>query len=194
MKRAELEGFMPYIGTPLVISFVEMARSLGYSTEIGWDFWDFYLYEHQDRASMVVKTMQNHVTSDQLSRIMVEKTPLKVLLIDGARPKFKELEGQKLFLAATGTGVYVRNVGWLTYPSSPVLETVEDLQLKLAPRWNLDSDGIWRKTCTGCGVRKEQKDFYKAASRTARDPYRNQCVSCFSEKVKVTNNARRQRK
>lgn len=183
VNSSDLEAFSPFLDAPLVISFIEMAREDGFATRIEWDFWDFSLYADElsdDPPDLVVKSIKNRVTSAQMGRLVVEPCPLKVFLVDGNRPKLEELRSQSVFFASTGTGVYVRDVGWLTMPHRPVIRDVQDLQLKMAPRWSQDVNGVWQKTCSKCGETKGLRDFYPSASSTARDPYRNVCISCFT--------------
>lgn len=187
MIRDDFLAFTPSFEAPLVISFIEMVHSRGYSTQMDFGFWDFYVYEDSEEPAMAVKTVKNRITRPQLSRLVADDVPLKVILIEGNHPAWAELEKQKLFLATTGTGVFVRNVGWRSLPGEPAVDKVEDLQLKLAPRWSQRDDGVWVKTCTKCGKQKTQIDFYASAYKTARDPYRNMCKSCFTKQTADAN-------
>lgn len=191
MTRDDFHAFTPAFGDALVISFIDMIRSRGYSTEVDFGFWDFFVFEHDDDPVMAVKTVKNSITSPQLARLVADDTPLKVILIEGEYPNWSRLESQKLFLAATGTGVFVRNVGWRSLPGEPAADTVEDLQLKLAPRWK-QHEGVWVKACTACGEFKTQNDFFRSAYKTARDPYRHQCKSCFNAKTAAAQRRRQE--
>lgn len=182
MTREDFTSFDPPFDDPLVISFIDLARARGFQTEISFGFWDFYLYEDDDEPIIAVKTVKNKVTDATMERLVVDPTPFKVILLEGRAPAWKSIEAAKTFLAATGTGLYVRGVGWRTLPGEPAVDVVSDLQLKLAPRWRQDQDGIWRKQCTKCGERKTTDDFYPSAYKTSRDPYRNTCVKCFNAK------------
>lgn len=182
MTRDDFLGFSPDIKVPLVVSFVNLAREKNLATSFSFDFWDFYVYNESDKPLVAVKTVKNRVTPAILERVLVEKTPLKVILVEGQNPSFPNFDQSKLFLASTGTGLYVRNVGWVILPSTPKVETVQNLQLKMSRRWREKEPGVWVKTCTKCGKEKFPEEFYKSAYKTARDPYRNQCISCFSGK------------
>jgi hypothetical protein len=91
--------------------------------------------------------------------------------IDDEEPKFG--------LAVTGTGVFLRSVGWRVLPGKPLNDDVIDLRLKLAPRWNLDEDGVWRKACSRCGELKPLDGYYDTNYRTGKDPKRHVCIACF---------------
>jgi hypothetical protein len=179
MTRTDFLAFNPAFEDPLVVSFINLARSQGYASEISFGFWDFFVYDHDDQPQIALKTVKNAISDHVMAQLTVERTPMKVLLLEGGTPHLDQLEGQKLYLAATGTGVFVRNVGWITLPGTPLAPHVHDLQLKLAKRWSQDENGQWRKACTKCGEFKTPEGFYRSAYRTARDPYRNVCIECF---------------
>lgn len=185
MLLEHLETFKPSDDVPLVISFVEMLREKGLTTEIAWDHWDFEVYNHEDDPLMVIKTVKNRISQDTMTRLLVEKAPYKVILVDGDRPDYDQLVAQRVFLASSGAGVYVRGAGWVAKPSGKVPVEVDDLRLRLAKRWKRDELGVWRKACTSCGELKGTDGFYKSASRTARDPYRNQCKDCMAFNAKI---------
>lgn len=194
LERLSLRDFKPSDRTPLVISLVEWVKSRGFTVEIGWEHWDFLVYDHDEKPILVIKTLKNRIPNTTLSRLLVEKAPFKVLLVDGDRPNLDNLTSRQVFLATSGTGVFVRGVGWVSLPSSNVQVDVEELRLKLAKRWSRGKDGIWRKQCTSCGQWKGVEDFYPSAYSTARDPYRNQCKECFSFNSKLAYVARKGRK
>jgi hypothetical protein len=180
MHREDFLGFVPRNDEPLIIAFIDWIQDLGYSAEIAWDFWDFNVYGDEDDPLMIVRTVRNTITDPVLNRLVTSRVPMKVILLEGPTPNLDRLDAQKLFLATTGTGVYVRGVGWRTLPGTPIAGTVEDLQLKLARKWRQRDDGVWVKQCSKCGVEKGTNDFYRSAYRTARDPYRNLCIPCFN--------------
>lgn len=179
MDRDDFLAFTPRFEDPLVISFIEFARSRGFSSRINFGFWDFHVFSDTDEPLIAVKTVRNSITDAVLSRIVTDPTPTKVILMEGAEPNLQRLREQQLILSSTGTGVYVRSLGWRSLPGARTVDVVEDLQLKLAKRWSQDPDGIWRKACTKCGERQPQGDFYRSAYPGAKDPYRNICKSCW---------------
>lgn len=186
LERYQLRDFVPSANVPLVISLVEELKSAGYTVEIAWEHWDFLVYDHEDEPVMVIKTVKNSVRNDTISHLLVENAPIKVILVDGDRPDYEKLSTQRIFLASTGTAVYVRNVGWLSLPSHVPEVDTEELRFKLSKRWTKGKDGIWRKKCTKCGVWKTAEEYYRSAYRTAKDPYRNVCKECmiFDEKLR----------
>lgn len=196
LERLALRDFTPSEGSPLVISLVEWVKSRGFSVEIGWDTWDFLVYDHEDTPVMVIKAVKNRVPKDLLSRILVEKAPYKVILLEGDNPSIPDLNQKRIWLAANGAGTYIRDVGWATLPASVVHTDVQDLRLRLAKRWSEGKDGIWRKKCVKCHQFKTTDEFYASASPTAKDPYRNECKECVSFAAKLSYAAKkgRQRK
>ena len=180
MTRDDFLTFTPRFEDPLVISFIEFSRSHGLSSEIGFGFWDFLVYDGVDEPEIAVKTVKNRISDAVLRRIVSDPTPKKVILVEGGSPDLDRLVSQQIILGTTGTGVFVRGVGWRALPGGRTVDAVEDLQLKMAPRWAQDPDGIWRKTCTKCHERKPTGDFYRSAYRTAKDPYRNICKACWA--------------
>jgi len=160
-----------------------MARDQGFSSEISFGFWDFYIWadvESGDGPQIALKTVKNSITNAVLNRLVTEPTPLKVLLVDGGSPQMDRLDGQMAFIAATGTGVFVRNVGWRALPGRPSAGVVPDLKLRLAPRWQQNEHGVWEKACSKCGEFKTTNDFYPSAYKTARDPFRHICRDCWN--------------
>jgi len=183
LVRDDFHAFIPAHGVPLVVSFVEFLRERGLSTVIQFGFWDFLAFDHDDDPLIAIKSVRNRVTGPVLGRMTTDPTPWKVLLLEGSNPAWSALEEQGLFLAATGTGVFVRNVGWRVLPGAAVRDDVQDLRLKLAPRWRQDPDGVWRKACTRCGERKGLEAFYVSAYKTAKDPRRNICIPCWHARI-----------
>lgn len=179
LVRDDFHAFTPDHNTPLVVSFIQFLQQRDLSTAIQFGFWDFLAYDHADEPLIAIKSVRNRVTDAVLSRMATDSTPWKVLLLEGANPVWAALENQSVFLAATGTGVFVRNVGWRVLPGTPIREQVEDLRLKLAPRWRKDPDDVWRKACTRCGTRQGLEGFYDAPYRTGKDPKRHTCIACF---------------
>lgn len=180
LSRADFEAFNQSPDAPLVVTFVEFLRQRGLTTEIQFGFWDFLAYDHADKPLVAVKSVKNRLTPPILARLVTDPAPLKVILMEGSYPNWSQLEAQKVFLAATGTGVYLRNVGWRSLPGAPAADVVPDLRLKLAPRWKQDPDGVWRKTCTKCGQRKGLDGFYDTNYPTGKDPKRHTCIPCYN--------------
>lgn len=180
MTRDDFLAFAPRHEDPLIISFIEFSRQAGFSSEIEFGFWDFTLFDGDETPALVVKTIRNRVSPAVLSRLVTEPTPMKVLLVEGGTPQLDRLQEQAVFLAATGTGVYVRGLGWRSLPGTPVTDEVTDLKLKLARRWRRREDGTWEKACTKCGELKSPQHYYPSAYKTAKDPYRNICISCWN--------------
>jgi len=181
MKKHEFESFNPTQAIPLVVSFITFALSLGYSSIVPFNFWDFYVLDKDSKLNVALKTIKTKVTGRLLKTILVEKAPFKIVFIE--RPKLvpEIMDKHGMFMATTGAGLYARDVGWLLLPGQPNVPVVRDLGLKLAPRWRKDSERGWVKTCTSCGKECGPEDFYKSAYSNARDPYRNICISCFRE-------------
>lgn len=180
LDRDDFLAFTPPNDAPLVVAFIDFLRQNGLSTAIQFSFWDFLAYDHADDPLIGIKSVRNKVTEPVLARMASDPTPLKVLLLEGSNPAWAKLDAQKLFLAATGTGVFVRNVGWRILPGKPLNGEVIDLRLKLAPRWNQDEDGVWRKACTKCGEFKPLEGFYDTNYPTGKDPKRHICIPCFN--------------
>lgn len=185
MLTTDLDSFSPSEGVPLVMSFVDMLQEMGLTTEIAWDHWDFRVYNHEDVPLMVLKSVKNRISPDTLTRLLTEETRYKMILVDGDRPDYDLLMSQRVFLATSGTGVYVRGVGWLSKPSGKLSEAPKDLRLRLAPRWSQDETGRWLKKCTTCEELKGTDDFYASAYKTAKDPYRNICKECMTWDAKI---------
>ena len=182
MKTEDFLAFTPRLNTPLVISFVEHMRSLGYSSVIRFDFWDFSLFQDEDDPICVVKTARNTVTDPMLERLTLDEVPIKVILLDGPEPKWENLKKKTPFLSLIGAGVFVRDVGWVTLPGKGVESDIEDLRFKISGKWHRNNAGEWRKRCTSCHVPKGPEEYYDSAYPTARDPKRNICKECMKRK------------
>lgn len=185
MLRDVLEAFAPHVGRPLIIEFVNYLHESGYSTELSFGFWDFLVYHDADEPVLAVKTVRNAPTEAQITKLVTDSTPSKVLLIDGPNPRVHQVKEQGAFLAATGTGAFVRGYGWVILPGSANLEVVGDVRLRLSPRWLEQEDGSFLKACTKCGELLTVDDFYRNPYPTMTDPYRNVCKSCFAAERKA---------
>jgi hypothetical protein len=179
MKKHEFESFSPTQEVPLAVSFLEAARGFGYTSVVPFTYWDFCILDKESKPSVVLKTLKRNLTDKFLETVLVEKAPLKVALIEKPKIAPGSVAEHGLFLASMGAGVYARGVGWLLLPGQPNVQTVQHLQLKLAPRWRHDPERGWLKTCTSCGKDYGPEGFYKSAYPTARDPYRNICIDCL---------------
>jgi len=179
MNRDDFLTFNPRPDDPLVVAFIEFAREKGFSSSINFGFWDFLVSDHSDEPQLALKTVKNGITESVLARLVVDPTPMKIVLVEGQNPMLERLEGLKIFLAQTATGLYVRGLGWLALPGSPLSGEIKDIQLKLSKRWSQDEDGVWVKACTRCGEIKPREGFYRSSYPHAKDPYRNWCKPCF---------------
>lgn len=182
MVRDALETFAPRDDRPLIIEFINHVHDSGHATRIGFGFWDFEAFADTDEPAMVVKTVRNTPTEQQLTRLVTDETPIKVLLIDGPHPKTEHVDAIKPLLAATGTAAYVRGYGWRLLPGSARPRELPDVRLRLAPRWSQDPDGTWRKACNRCGELKTTADFYRSPYPTSTDPFRHTCKACYRQK------------
>lgn len=182
MVRDALETFAPRDDRPLIIEFVNHVHDAGFPTRISFAFWDFEAYDDDERPALVVKTVRNTPTEQQLTRLVTDETPVKVLLIDGPHPKTEHVDAIKPLLAATGTAVFVRGHGWRLLPGSARARELPDVRLRLAPRWNQDPDGTWLKACSACGELKGTDSFYRSPYPTSTDPFRHVCKACYPRK------------
>ena len=183
MQRSHLTDFAPHTDLPLLASFLVMALELGHKSISSFDYWDAYVLDSKNKPYIAVRAVQKGVTESVLAHVVSEQVPLKVILVEGKRPQLAYIDSKAPFLAMAGCGVFVRGVGWRVLPNSPNAEVIRDMQLKMAPRWSFDeASQTWMKACTKCGELQTTEDFYRANYPTARDPYRNICISCFSRK------------
>lgn len=180
MLQTILETFSPSSREPLLVAFINHLTQNDYSSAMDFGFWDFYVYNEGDDPFLAVKTIKNSLTKDDIFRISTAKTPQKVVLVEGDAIGHARFDSLRLFLASLGVGLYIRDVGWYTYPHYPYLSVPEDLVFRLASRWYQDSEGQWLKDCSKCHVPHSTDGFYRAANPRARDPYRNVCKTCFN--------------
>jgi hypothetical protein len=180
--RDDFHAFTPALDLPLVVSFVTWCRSIGLTPAVEFGNWDFLVYEGSKEPLMAVKSIRNDVSDGLMARLVTEPAPIKVLLVEGAKPDLEHLRELTMAFAATGTGIFVRDVGWIVLPGRPMATKSDDLRFKLAPRWNQDPDGTWRKACSKCGELKTPEGFYRSQYRTSKDPTRHICKECFHQK------------
>ena len=179
MLRDDLEAFAPRTDRPLIIEFVNFLHDRGYSVLLSYGFWDFLVYRDADEPILAIKTVRNAPTDAQITKLVTDEHPAKVLLVDGPNPRVVQVKEQGPFLASTGTGVFARAYGWVILPGTPDLKQATDVRLRLAPRWTQDSGGTWVKACSVCGEFLPQEAYYRAAYPTLKDPYRHQCKACY---------------
>jgi len=179
MLRDDLEAFAPRIDRPLIIEFVNFLHERGYSARLTYGFWDFEVFRDADEPVLAIKTVRNAPTESQITKLVTDETPAKVLLVDGPNPRAHQVLEQAPFLAATGTGVFVRAHGWVILPGTPNLEHAANVRLRLAPRWQEQPDGSFLKACSVCGEMLPPDAYYRAAYPTLKDPYRHQCKACY---------------
>lgn len=175
--------FKPDPDVPLVVEFIQHAKNHGISSRIRFDSWDFELYDGVSddfQPSGLVKTVRNGVSDKVLELMLRDPAPLKFILAEGERFSLSNLEPKRTFLAATGTGIYVRSLGWLVLPGLARVETQKDLRLQMSPNWYQDEAGAWLKTCSKCGIPKGERDFYPNYRNNTRDPYQARCKACWS--------------
>lgn len=177
-----LKGFHPRDIAPMLVDLASDLVDSGYSVAVSFDFFDVYAYDHADEPVLAVKIVKNKLSPEQMARLTVDKTPMKVVLVEGDRPDIEHFLGKSVFLASSGTGVFVRGVGWLSFPRMATRSDIEQLQYKMSPKWRHDEELGWLKTCRSCGLEKGPEQFYDSASPTARDPKRNFCRTCMSER------------
>lgn len=175
-----LESFLPDNDAPLLVSLSNLLREHGYATKIEFDFWDMKAYRDKDQAEIAITTVNNHVNSTIFQKIVDSEAAYKIVLVEGDRISLAKLENQARFLAMLGVGVYVRGVGWAILPGMVRLDGVEDFMFRMLPKYTQDEDGTWGKFCTKCGAWYPHTEFYANPNRTHRDPYRNQCKTCFN--------------
>lgn len=181
MLKDWFEAFSPRHAVPLVVEFVSFAKENGFSSGARFDYWDFELFDRSDSPFMVVKTIKNRVTPKLLEMVLREDAPLKVILAEGGNFSDENLKNNRLFLASTGVGLFVRGRGWLVRPSRPKIEVKSDLRLHMAPRWEQDTDGNWWKACSKCGESYGPKGYYRNYRNNTKDPYQAQCKICWSK-------------
>lgn len=172
--------FSPRHSVPLIVEFISFAKEKGFSSGIRFDSWDFELYDSSESPVMVVKSIKNRITPKNLEQILREETPMKVFLAEGANFSDENLAGNRVFLATTGAGVFVRGRGWLVLPGRPSMEEIGDLRLKMSKKWHQDEEGNWWKKCSKCGNSYPPRGFYRNYRNNTRDPYQARCKACWS--------------
>lgn len=190
MKNDDFQSYEGEERTPLLVSFLTHARNRGFYSQVSFDFFDAYVFdaEQSDFDPVVaVKQVKNVISKEQLERLIVDDTPTKVILVEGGRPDVESLLATNVFLSPAGVGVFIRGRGWLYAPRRASTEARKDVRLRLSNRWK-QIEGVWRKQCNVCGEWRGENEFYDrpAAQRTARDPKRNSCISCFRDKRNST--------
>jgi hypothetical protein len=178
VNKDHYAAFSPRAETPLVVDFLSLAAESGVTSRTDFGFWDFLGSRGPIDRYMVVKTVKNRVTPALLKRVLSEKAPVKILLAEGRNPQIAGDDPRRLFLASTGTGLYVRDVGWVTMPGKPMAGSTEDIDLKLSRRWRKSSSGVWMKRCRKCGLERPPECFYRSSEPSSRDPYRSSCKDC----------------
>ena len=173
------EEYFPENDLPLIVSFANHLYEHGYSTVVGFDFWDLRAYLNGDEPEISILTVKNHLNSHTVQKISDSTSPYKVILIEGDGVSLRKLEHQSRFLAMFGVGVYLRNAGWLILPGKPKINVTEDLMYQVLDRYSQDDEGNWGKECTKCGIWKPETEYYNNPNPTARDPRRNLCKECF---------------
>lgn len=164
-------------------------RDLGLKTRKSFDYFDSYALDDSGTPRVAIKVIRNSMTSVLTKKLTQSSVPVKVVLVEGKRPAFVTFKGNSLFLSSTGTGVFVRNVGWVITPTRHDPDFQKEIRLKMSPRWSKE-DGVWLKTCTNCGARKEPDEFYKNPNKGMQDPTRNHCKVC-TRKKQAERNARK---
>lgn len=182
MTHNELGYFQEDEKAPLLFSLLELAKDHGYSSRISFDFYDAYVEDEEGNKILGIKTVKNYVSQDLLERLVLDKLPRKIILVEGDSPHKEKFMEQAMFLSSAGCGLYIRGHGWVFYPSTASVPVQEDSRYILAPRWNRAADGRWLKRCTSCRQNRTPDEFYDNPNRTGLDPKRNQCIICFRMK------------
>lgn len=177
----DYRDFNPHQEDVLIVPFIKFLEDNGFAVEFEEDFWDFLAYRDLDDPILCVKLVKNSLTPRQLGRVMTETIPYKIILVEGSQIDVNWWRSQSMFLATGGVGAYLRGAGWVTTPGMKAHEDLQDLRLRMAPRWKLDSDGTWSKACSRCGEIKGPEGFYRAQYRSLVDPYRHICKECMKE-------------
>jgi hypothetical protein len=179
MNQKIFREFFPSTNMPLIVSFVNHLTENDYTAVIEFGFWDFLVYEDDGNPVLAVKSVKNSIMKDEIFSIATDKTPQKVILVEGEEIHYGRLESIRVFLASLGVGLFIRGFGWWTYPHYPLIVPPDDLAFKLSKRWTQDEEGFWVKKCTKCHKWKGPEEFYRRPQKTAKDPYRNICKGCF---------------
>lgn len=182
----DLKNFTPKFSVPLAVSFVQQLYDSGYRIKPSFDYFDYYVGDDTG-TKIAVKTIKNGISASLRRKLVTTSTPMKVLLVEGENPAFEQFKSLSIFLAQVGTGVFVKNVGWVVLPRTTDQAMIEPLRFKIAPRWRevqVGDDTEWRKTCTSCGRELNPDDFYDNPNKTAKDPKRNQCIDCMRRKAR----------
>ena len=177
----DIEEFSPRFALPTTVEFLNFMAERGFSSRVADEIFDFYVLDGNNDPYVAVKAVKNRISKHIRRKLTTTRVPYKVIVYEGAKPKFSEIDASRIFYAATGTGVFVRNVGWLVKPKSANHVELTEIRYKMAPRWHF-LDGAWWKTCTSCGVDKNPDEFYDAAYATQGDPKRNICKTCMKQK------------
>ena len=180
------EEFEAEEAVPILVSYVNHLKGLGYTCEVDFGFWDVFAYKGEDGPEVAVLQVKNSLRKDQLYRLSRESYKFKVVLAESSDVNAFIMPSLTTFLAMLGVGMYVRDAGWVVLPNENKISAVKDLEFRTAKRWYRTKEGEWRKNCSKCGKSKAPDEFYPRNYPKARDPYRHICKECFKERYKAT--------
>lgn len=187
-----LVAFMPRVDGPLVVELVEYLRNHeDIVMSINFGVWDFVSSgSDDDEPVLAVKSVRNSIPRDLFSALSRSRIPLKVILVEGQNPDIEKIMAQSMLLSSTGTGVYVRNYGWVTLPSRKINVDLRESAFIKSKKWRLDDDGEWRKRCRKCGEWKEPEGYSSSGRSVGHDPYRSTCKACDNKARTERNRAK----
>lgn len=180
MGKFNITKYVADANEPLIVSFSNFLREYGLSTRVEYEFWDLLGYGETDSPEIAVLIRRNRLSPNEIFRLTEKIAPQKVVLLEGDEIPWDDIDSMRLFCAAIGVSLYIRNIGWVVSLTKAMLEREEDWHFKVLDRYSQDEHGNWGKFCTKCGVWQPTWGFYKRGSkdRNAKDPYRNICKDC----------------
>lgn len=181
LEDVNMFEFEPTHTMPIIVQFIDFLHERGYSTKIDFDSWDFLVYDKDDEPFLAIISVKNKLPKKLHRTILATQIPYKIIFVEGNLPDMISLGASRLLLQHTGTGIFVRDVGWVALPYIHKTFEIEDLNLKLARKWHKDENGVWKKKCSRCKKEKGIEHYYKQSNPNLTDPYRPWCKECMKE-------------
>jgi hypothetical protein len=182
----QYEDFQPLDNLSLLANWEVFLSESGYTSRPASTFWDT-VSTKPHKPTIVSRTLQGNPPSPLITRLSLDSTALKTLLIENNGPAIPTILLNTPVLHANRVSAYSRHMGWLIQPNQKWgVEPPNIHPLSLTKAWFQDElTGAWVKLCPKCKKLRSERQYYPRSKHgvpPGRDPYSSVCKKCTKER------------
>ena len=178
------ESYFPELDLPLIVSFANHLKNLGYSVKVDFDLYDLLVYNSDDTPILGVMSAKRFPTPDRIMSVIEDETPEKVILVENPGDEVEATLSAKMYMLGGDLSIYLNRIGWVYVRGGQPKSDFQQWKFGRLARYRRAENGEWVKKCVFCETHKTLDNFYRRHrwGGRIRDPYRNVCKACWKER------------